>query len=93
MKSHCKELNVYKIDTSNRRYMQFIFTKDYSKTLDGNKLFTLLKGFKFVTLTYKDQEIRILLEIQGREKLDYFVEINNYFNKIIENNYCQIEKF
>ena len=92
MKAYCKELNIYKIDTSNRRYMSFVFTKEHSKILDGNKLFDLLRGFKFVTLTYKEQEIRILLEIQGREKLDYFVEINNYFNKVIENNYCQLDK-
>ena len=92
MKSYCKSLNIYKIDNSNRRYMSFVFTKEASKTLDGNKLFNLLKGFKFVTLTYKDLEIRVLLEIQGRDKLDYFTEINNYFNKVVENNYCQIDK-
>jgi hypothetical protein len=93
MKSYCKDLKIYKIDTSNRRYMSFVFTKEASKMIDGNKLFTILRGFKFVTLTYKDEEIRILLEVQGRRKLDYFIEINNYFNSVVKNDYCQIDKF
>lgn len=93
MKSYCKILDIYKLDKSNRRYIAFIFTKDKTKELDGNKLFTLLKDFKYITLTHIDNEVRILLEIQGRGKLEYFKDINNYLNMIVTNNHCKMETF
>ena len=93
LKAYCKTLDIYRIDKSNRRYYAFIFTKDKTKELDGNKLFSLLKNFKDISLTHIDGEIRILLEIQGREKLNYFKDINNYLNMIIVNNHCKRETF
>jgi len=38
----------------------------------------------FIKLTYKNNEIHILLDIQGRKKIDYFKEICIYFDKIIK---------
>lgn len=82
MKNYCKALGIYKIDTSNFRYLDFIFTKEVSSTLDGNFLFNEMLQMRFIKLTYKNGEIHILLDIQGRKKLEYFKEIVEYFNKI-----------
>ena len=38
------------------------------------KLFNKAQELKYVSLTYKNYEIHILFEIQGRNKIDYFKE-------------------
>lgn len=84
MKSYCKCLGIYKIDMTNRRYFDFIFTEEKTNQMDGNFLFTEMLKYSFLKLTYKKGEIHILLEVQGRKKIEYFKEICNYF-KDIEN--------
>ncbi|MDE5545930.1 MAG: transcription-repair coupling factor [Anaeroplasmataceae bacterium] len=82
MKNYCKKLEIYKIDTTNKRYYDFIFTEDKTNQMDGNFLFTEMLKYSNLKLTYNKNEIHILLDIQGREKLDYFKEICNYFQDI-----------
>lgn len=82
MKAYCKKLDIYKLEQANKRYLDFVFTKEASSKLDGNYLFDLMNQFKYLKLTYIYSEVHILLEIQGREKLDYFKDICQYFNKI-----------
>lgn len=82
MKAYCKKLDVYKIDKKNRRYLNFIFTKEASDSVDGMKLFSKATNYKFISLTYLNREIHILLEIQGRAKIDYFKDICQYFKEI-----------
>ena len=50
--------------------------------MDGMKLFNKAQELKYVSLTYKNYEIHILFEIQGRNKIDYFKDICTYFDKI-----------
>lgn len=83
MKAYCKKLDIYKIDKKNRRYLNFIFTKEASDSADGMKLFSKAANYKFISLTYLNREIHILLEIQGRAKIDYFKDICQYFKEII----------
>ncbi len=82
MKNYCKKLKIVKLDQTNPRYFDFIFDKDMSSLFDGNFLFQQMLKYKNLKLTYKNQEIHILMEIQGREKLSYFKEICSYFNDI-----------
>lgn len=82
MKNYCKKLGIYKINTDNPRYYDFIFSKETSERQDGNFLFTEMLKYKNLKLTYQNNEIHILLEVQGREKLDYFKEICSYFSCI-----------
>ena len=82
IKTSCNKLGIYKIDKTNKRYLTFIFSQDASKKMDGTKLFVNASKFKFISLTYKNMEIQLLLEIQGRNKIDYFKDICEYFNLI-----------
>lgn len=82
MKNYCKKLGIYKINTENPRYYDFIYSKDTSQKQDGNFLFSEMLKFKNLKLTYQNNEIHILLEIQGRNKLEYFKEICSYFSCI-----------
>ncbi len=82
MKNYCKKLGIYKINTENPRYYDFIYSKDISQKQDGNFLFSEMLKFKNLKLTYQNNEIHILLEIQGRNKLEYFKEICSYFSCI-----------
>lgn len=79
MKNYCKKLHIYKIDDTNIKHLDFIFQKEISNKLDGNFLFTEMLKFKNLKLTYINNEIHILLDIIGRDKLDYFKEICAYF--------------
>ncbi len=83
MKSYCKSLDIYKIDKRNHRYLNFIITKEKSSNMDGIKLFSVACKYKYISLTQLDKEIHILLEIQGRGKIEYFKDICNYFNEIL----------
>ncbi|MDE7106564.1 MAG: transcription-repair coupling factor [Anaeroplasmataceae bacterium] len=82
MKNYCKRLDIYKIDTTNKRYYDFIFSEEKTNQSDGNFLFTEMLKYTNLKLTYNRGEIHILLEVQGRNKLDYFKEICNYFQDI-----------
>lgn len=82
MKNYCKKLDIYKIDTTNKRYFDFIFTEDKTNQLDGNFLFTEMLTYSNLKLTYNKGEIHLLLDIQGRDKLECFKEICNYFQDI-----------
>ncbi len=82
MKNYCKKLDIYKIDNTNKRYYDFIFTDIKSKKSDGNFLFNTTLNYENIKLTYNKGEIHILLDIQGREKISYFKEICNFFSKI-----------
>lgn len=82
MKNYCKKLEIAKIDMTNSRYYDFVFSEEKTNQLDGNFLFTEMLKFKNLKLTYKSNVIHILLEVQGRNKLDYFKEICDYFNVI-----------
>lgn len=84
MKRYCKDLSIYKIDITNRRYYDFIFTEEKTNQMDGNFLFTEMLKYPTLKLTYSKGEIHILLDIQGRQPLEYFKEICHYF-KDIEN--------
>ena len=72
----------YKINKTNRRYLDFVFDAKASQNMDGMKLFNKAQELKYVSLTYKNYEIHILFEIQGRNKIDYFKDICTYFDKI-----------
>ncbi|MBD5390756.1 transcription-repair coupling factor [bacterium] len=82
MKNYCKKLCIYKMDTTNKRYYDFIFTEEKTNQMDGNFLFTELLKYDNLKLTYNKNEIHILLDVQGRNKLDSFKEICRYFNDI-----------
>ncbi|MDE5715965.1 MAG: hypothetical protein K2I42_07550, partial [Anaeroplasmataceae bacterium] len=82
MKNYCKKLKFVKLARTNPRYYDFILDKDLSHQLDGNFLFQQMLKYKNLKLTYKNQEIHIVMEIQGRDKLSYFKEICSYFNDI-----------
>ncbi len=82
MKHYCKDYGIYKMDTTNRRYYDFIFTEEKTNQMDGNFLFTEMLKYSNLKLTYNKGEIHILLDIQGREPLSYFKEICNYFKDI-----------
>ncbi len=82
MKNYCKKLDIYKIDNANKRYFDFTFTSIKSNELDGNFLFNTTFNFENIKLTYNKGEIHILLDIQGREKMDYFKEICRFFSEI-----------
>lgn len=82
MKSYCRALDIYKIDRRNHRYLDFVFTNQTSSHTDGMKLFSKAANYKDISLTYTKGEIHILLEIQGREKTEYFKDICQYFKDI-----------
>jgi len=82
LKAYCKEFDIYKIDKTNPRYLGFTFTVDKSSNMDGIKLFSIAANYKYISLTYKNREIQILLEIQVRETLDYLKDICNYLSDI-----------
>ncbi len=81
LKVFCKKLGICKIDKSNPRYLGFMFEKE--KKVDGIKLFIALEKYKNISLTHKDMTTGILLEIQGRDKIDYFRDICQYMNEIL----------
>lgn len=82
MKAYCKTLDIYRIDKTNPRYLDLIMTKEKSDKMDGVALFSKASKYKNIALTYKSAEIHILLEIQGREKVDYFKNICHFLNDI-----------
>ena len=81
MKNYCKKFSIYKMDIS-FNLIDFVFSKDVTSSLDGNFLFNEMIKFKNLKLTYTKGEVHILLDIIGRDKLDYFKEICNYFSRI-----------
>lgn len=85
MKNYCKKMNIYKIDTTDPRYLTFRFSKEASAKLDGNFLFNETMNCKNIKLTYISNEVHILLDIQGRSKESYFKDICVYFHKIYHN--------
>lgn len=84
MKNYCNKLGIYKLDTSSKNVIVFIFSAEKTKTLDGNFLFNQMLRFKNLKLTYINNEVKIILNILGRNKIDYFKEICEYFS-IIDN--------
>ena len=83
LKVYCKKLNIYKIDKTDRRYWTFIVTEEGSHLLDGTKLFTVAEKYKTINLTFKNLEIRFLLEVQARDKDVFVKEICQYFDEIL----------
>ncbi len=79
MNNYCKELDIYKIEEG-KGFTSFIFTKEKSANLNGEKLFMLTNKYKNINLTQMNQEVRIVLDIRGLEKLEQFKMICNYFN-------------
>lgn len=82
MKNYCKKLSIYRLDTTNRRYYDFVMSEEKSNQVDGNFLFNEMLKYQNLKLTYKNNEVHILLDIQGRDKLDYFKEVCDYFHSI-----------
>ncbi len=82
MKNYCKKLDIHKIDTAVAGKMSFLFTAQKSKQLDGNFLFNQMLTSKHLSLTYINQEIKFVLDIGNRPKLEYFKDICVYFDKI-----------
>lgn len=81
MKNYCRRLKISRINTNDRRCLDFVFKAEETKHLDGGFLFDCCLKFKNLKLTYKG-DIHILLDIQGRDKMDYFLEICQYFSLI-----------
>ncbi|MGM9970120.1 MAG: transcription-repair coupling factor [Anaeroplasma sp.] len=83
MNRYCKRLGIYKIDTSDKKFIKFRFTKEASKLQDGNKLFQLAYKVNYIILKYIDFEISISFNIISKNKLTYFKEICEYFDQIV----------
>ena len=83
MKSFCERLGIYKIDTSIRNTMKFIFTQTASKMIDGNHLFQLAYKTNYIRLTYIDFEIQIMFDTLSKSKLEIFKQICDFFSKIM----------
>ncbi len=82
MKNDCTKLGIYKIDTAKAGQISYYFSLESSQKQDGNFLFNEMLRFKNLRLTYKDNEIQIIMDIGNRPKLEYFKEICHYFAKI-----------
>ena len=85
MDKYCELLDIYKIDRDKPNSLVFYFTKEKSSMMDGNKLFSALPLDNSITLGYsKNREIYVTLNGLLIDKLDCFIKICNYFNKIGE---------
>ncbi|MCR5232185.1 MAG: transcription-repair coupling factor, partial [Acholeplasmatales bacterium] len=83
MKSYCKQVGVYKLDTSKVNEIKYIIDKDSSKTKDGNLMFQEAYKLKLIKLGYSYGEIQIIQTIRPKQKLDDFKLICEYFSKIL----------
>jgi len=82
MRAYCEKLGIYKIDKSNPNRLKFIFSVDSSNEMDGNKMFQLAYNDKSIILGYKDLEISVAFEKLELSKLELFIKICSYFEKI-----------
>ena len=83
MKSYCKQIGMYKLDTSKPNQIVFYIDKEKSKTKDGNKLFQEANKLKQIRLGYNNFEISITQILRPKEKLNDFKLICEYFSKIL----------
>ena len=81
MKNFCKILGVEKMNTNNY-YMEFIYSLEASKAVDGNLLFEESASFNNLKLSYKDGRVYIIMSVGAKQKLECFKEMCNYFNRI-----------
>ena len=80
---YCEELSIYKIDRDNKNMLVFYFEKGKSQNMDGNLLFSSLPLDNRIRLGYnKDKEIYINLYGMLTHKLEGFISICEYFEKI-----------
>jgi len=83
MKSYCKQIGVYKIDTKKPTEIVFYIDKESSKKKDGNLLFQEASKRNTIRLNYKDFEIQIIQILKPGERLADFKLICDYFSKIL----------
>lgn len=77
LKAYCKKLDIYKLDRNQRGYLILCFTKAKTAQIDGSKMFSVVVKYKGLKLTSKDNEIKIMVLTERRQKLDYFIETCN----------------
>jgi hypothetical protein len=83
MKSSCKPLNIYKIDTKRQNEIIYYMEHEASQHRDGNLLFQEAYKAKVIKLGYKNGEISFTLSIDPKKKLLAFKQICEYFSKIL----------
>ncbi|RIA78154.1 transcription-repair coupling factor (superfamily II helicase) [Anaeroplasma bactoclasticum] len=83
MKSYCKQLNIYKIDTKRQNEIIYYMEHEASQHKDGNHLFQEAYKAKVVKLGYKDGEISFTQTVDPKKKLLGFQQICDYFSKIL----------
>ncbi len=83
MKYYVEELDIYKIDDKTMA-KTFFFTKEASSHLNGESLFMLTADFKEIKITQKNQEVRLILDTRGLDKLNQFKLMCSYFSQYLK---------
>ena len=83
MKSYCRQLHIYKIDTTKTTEIVYYMEHEASQHRDGNLLFQEAYKAKVIKLGYKNGEISFTLSIDPKKKLLAFKQICEYFSKIL----------
>ena len=83
MKSYCKQLGIYRMDTKKPAEWAFYMEHEASQHKDGNLMFQEAYRLKDIRLSYKDGEIIILETVSSKDKLSAFKKICEYFSKIL----------
>ena len=83
MKHYVECLDIYKIDDK-AMTKTFFFTKEASLKLNGEALFMLTADFREIKITQKNQEVRLMLDTRGMEKLEQFKKMCSYFAEYLK---------
>jgi transcription-repair coupling factor (superfamily II helicase) len=83
MKYYVEELDIYKIDDKSMA-KTFFFTKEASSQLNGESLFMLTADFREIKITQKNQEVRLILDTRGMDKLNQFKLMCSYFSQYLK---------
>ena len=83
MKYYVEQLDIYKIDDKNIA-KTFFFTKEASAKLNGESLFMLTADFREIKITQKNQEVRLILDTRGIDKLKQFKIMCSYFAQYLK---------
>ena len=83
LKSYCKQLHIYRMDTSKPTSVTYFMEADQSKKKDGNLMFQEAYKAKVIKLGYTNGEITITQTIFPKNKLLSFKQACDYFSKIL----------
>ena len=83
LKSYCKQLHIYRMDTSKPTLVTYFMEADQSKKKDGNLMFQEAYKAKVIKLGYTNGEITITQTIFPKNKLLSFKQACDYFSKIL----------